>query len=129
MGTEQKFGEISELGFDALASLLRMRGSGMEAARRVMVEGKTANEVSREMGMAYANVFASVKRARQGILQAKVVLDALEVPLGKIDAEAQVRPGQRGRPPGKKNSGQRSDAGVSNPTRGRKSKQLELENV
>lgn len=102
-------GEITELGFDALASLLRMRGDGQEAARRVMVAGKTAIEVSREMGMAYSNVYASVKRARQGILAARVVLDGLTVPLGKIEEEAQIRAGQRGRRPNKQNSGPRVD--------------------
>lgn len=66
--------EISSKGFEVLAKLLGMRGKSMEAARRVMVEGESMNDVSHAMELPYTSVYTPVKRARAGILNARAVV-------------------------------------------------------
>ncbi len=58
--------------FTALAELLRLRdGSAQEAARLVLVDGLSAADAAREVGMSYIAAFKAVQRVQAGLTLAK----------------------------------------------------------
>ncbi len=62
--------------FAALVKLLRMTGApSIEAARLVLVEGKTQKEAIEATGITQAGASQAVKRCRAGIALAKEVAD------------------------------------------------------
>lgn len=68
--------------FSALVKLLRMTGTpSIEAARLVLVEGKTQTEAIKATGLSQAGASQAVRRCRAGIeLAKKVAQGAIQLP-------------------------------------------------
>lgn len=63
-------------GFAALVKLLRMTGApSIEAARLVLVEGKTQTEAAQATGISLPGASQAVKRCKAGIALAKEVAE------------------------------------------------------
>ena len=73
---------ISQEAFTALVKLLRMTGiASIEAARLVLVEGKTQTEAIKATGLSQAGVSQAVGRCKAGIALAREVAQgAIQIP-------------------------------------------------